>query len=56
VLTENFEFTGDTKDDLVYNAEQLKNVPWYKDMDPLESREPDRAAWVGEGEGEVDYQ
>ena len=27
-----------------------------EDMDPLESREPDRGAWVGEGEGEVDYQ
>jgi hypothetical protein len=27
-----------------------------KDIDPLESREPDREAWVGEGDGEVDYQ
>jgi len=25
-------------------------------MDPLASREPDRGSWVGEGEGEVDYQ
>jgi NADH-quinone oxidoreductase subunit I len=40
----------------VYNKEQLKNVPWYKDIDPLNSREPDRDAWIGEGEGEVDYQ
>jgi NADH-quinone oxidoreductase subunit I len=56
LLTQNFEFTGETKDDLAYNKEQLKNVPWYKDIDPLESREPDRGAWIGEGEGEVDYQ
>jgi len=56
VLTQNFEFVGDTKDDLAYNKEQLKNVPWYNDIDPLESREPDRGSWVGEGEGEVDYQ
>jgi hypothetical protein len=27
-----------------------------EDIDPLESREPDRGAWIGEGEGEVDYQ
>jgi len=26
------------------------------DVDPLEAREPDRGAWIGEGEGEVDYQ
>jgi hypothetical protein len=26
------------------------------DIDPLASREPDRGAWIGEGEGEVDYQ
>jgi NADH-quinone oxidoreductase subunit I len=25
-------------------------------IDPLNSRNPDRGAWVGEGEGEVDYQ
>jgi hypothetical protein len=25
-------------------------------VDPLESREPDRGVWIGEGEGEVDYQ
>ncbi|WP_425484339.1 hypothetical protein [Halosimplex pelagicum] len=25
-------------------------------VDPLESREPDRGAWIGEGDGEVDYQ
>ncbi|WP_169331725.1 4Fe-4S binding protein, partial [Natronococcus amylolyticus] len=56
LLTQNFEFTGDTKHDLVYNKEQLKAVPWYKDIDPLESREPDRGAWIGEGDGEVDYQ
>ncbi|PSP42303.1 (4Fe-4S)-binding protein [Halobacteriales archaeon QH_6_64_20] len=56
LLTQNFEFTGDTKDDLAYNMEQLKNVPWYKDIDPLQSREPDRGAWIGEGEGEVDYE
>ena len=35
VLTQQFEFTGDTKADLVYNKEQLKNVPWYKGLDPL---------------------
>ncbi|SEQ55750.1 NuoI/complex I 23 kDa subunit family protein [Natrinema salaciae] len=56
LLTENFEFTADTKHDFVYNKEQLKAVPWYKDIDPLAAREPDRGAWVGEGEGEVDYQ
>ncbi|QLG50738.1 NuoI/complex I 23 kDa subunit family protein [Natrinema halophilum] len=56
LLTENFEFTADTKHDFVYNKEQLKAVPWYKDIDPLASREPDRGAWVGEGDGEVDYQ
>jgi len=56
VLTQNFEFTGDTKHDLAYNKEQLKNVPWYNDLDPLASREADRGAWVGEGEGAVDYQ
>lgn len=56
VLTEQFEFTGDTKHDLAYNKEQLKNVPWYKGMDPIKSRESDRDAWIGEGEGEVDYQ
>jgi len=27
--------------------EQLKNVPWYKGIDPLESRNPDRGAWIG---------
>jgi len=27
-----------------------------EDIDPLESREPDRKAWVGEGDGDVDYQ
>ena len=27
-----------------------------EDSDPLESREPDRGAWIGEGEGEIDYQ
>jgi len=31
-------------------------VPWYKGIDPLESRNPDRGAWIGEGDGEVDYQ
>mgnify|MGYP006873338520 CR=1 FL=1 len=56
LLTQNFEFVADTKDDFVYNKEQLKNVPWYKDIDPLNSREPDRDAWIGEGTGEVDYQ
>jgi NADH-quinone oxidoreductase subunit I len=56
LLTQNFEFVGDTKDELAYNKEELKNVPWYKDIDPLESREPDRSAWVGDGDGEVDYQ
>jgi NADH-quinone oxidoreductase subunit I len=25
-------------------------------MDPLNERNPDRNAWVGEGDGEVDYQ
>jgi NADH-quinone oxidoreductase subunit I len=56
ILTQNFEFVAETKDEFAYNMEDLKNVPWYNDIDPLESREPDRAAWVGEGEGEVDYQ
>jgi len=28
---------------------------WWR-VDPLEAREPDRGSWVGEGEGEVDYQ
>ena len=56
VLTQQFEFTGDTKADLVYNKEQLKNVPWYKGLDPLASREPARSAWVGEIDGEIDYQ
>ena len=27
-----------------------------EDIDPLASREPDREGWVGEGDGEVDYQ
>jgi len=57
VLTQQFEFTADTKDEFAYNKEQLKNVPWYKNLpDPLESRESDRGAWIGKGEGEVDYQ
>jgi Formate hydrogenlyase subunit 6/NADH:ubiquinone oxidoreductase 23 kD subunit (chain I) len=56
LLTQNFEFTADTKDEFVYNKEQLKNVPWYKGIDPLNSRNPDRGAWIGEGDGEVDYQ
>jgi len=32
---------------------RLKKV---EDSGPLESREPDRGAWIGEGDGEVDYQ
>ncbi|MFW6457817.1 MAG: NuoI/complex I 23 kDa subunit family protein [Halodesulfurarchaeum sp.] len=56
LLTQNFEFTGETKHDLVYNKEQLKNVPWYKDMDPVQARQSEHDAWIGEGEGEVDYQ
>ncbi|AWB27104.1 NuoI/complex I 23 kDa subunit family protein [Halococcoides cellulosivorans] len=56
VLTENFEFVGDTKDDLAYAKEELKNVPWYEKTDPVAAREPDREAWVGEGDGEIDYQ
>lgn len=55
VLTQNFEFTGDTKDDMVFNKEELKNVPWYKDVDPVQARESERNAWVGEGDGDVDY-
>ena len=27
-----------------------------EDIDPLASREPDREGWVGEDDGEVDYQ
>jgi NADH-quinone oxidoreductase subunit I len=56
VLTQNFEFVADTKDEFAYDMEDLKNVPWYKDLDPLEAREPDRGSWVGEGDGPVDYQ
>jgi len=56
VLTEQFEFTGETADDLAYGMEELKRVPWYEGTDPLAAREPDREAWVGEGDGEIDYQ
>ena len=27
-----------------------------EDIDPLAAREPDRGVWIGEGEGEVDYE
>jgi len=55
LLTQNFEFVAETKDEFD-DMEALRTVPWYNDIDPLEAREPDREAWVGEGEGEVDYQ
>jgi len=56
VLTEQFEFTGKTADDLAYGMEELKRIPWYEGPDPLAAWEPDREAWIGEGDGEIDYQ
>jgi NADH-quinone oxidoreductase subunit I len=56
LLTQNFELVAETKDEFADNVAELRNVPWYNSIDPIKPREPNREAWVGEGEGEVDYQ
>lgn len=56
LFMQNFEFMVDMKNDFVYNKEQFKNVLWYKDIDLFNFCNFDCNVWVGEGEGEVDYQ
>jgi NADH-quinone oxidoreductase subunit I len=52
ILTQHFELNAGTKAELEYSMEDLMDVPWYKGVDPLEAREPDRGAWIGTGEEE----
>ncbi|MDY6780580.1 MAG: NADH-quinone oxidoreductase subunit I [Halobacteria archaeon] len=52
ILTQHFELNAGTKAELEYSKEDLMDVPWYKDIDPLAAREPDRGAWIGTGEEE----
>lgn len=52
ILTQHFELNAETKGELQYSKEDLMDVPWYKNTDPLEAREPDRGGWIGTGEEE----
>ncbi|MDY6775080.1 MAG: NADH-quinone oxidoreductase subunit I [Halobacteria archaeon] len=52
ILTQHFELNAGMKAELEYTKEDLMDVPWYKDTDPLEAREPDRGGWIGTSEEE----